>query len=154
MYHHYLSRSLLVLVVLAGLSKSLGLQTLDQILVFPTELGRKITQSDEVAVRSIQLIIINNTIIIFQILPQVGHTVSIGHNHLLDLGVLLRNSLVAAETIQSLTTAGGLVGNHSTDSALEDLSRSTVVAVSTSRVGVHGLAHESLVTDGVSHHYT
>ena len=53
-----LSRSLLVLVVLAGLSKSLGLQALDQILVLPTELGRKITQSDEVAVRSIQLIII------------------------------------------------------------------------------------------------
>ena len=63
MYHHYLSRSLLVLVVLAGLSKSLGLQALDQILVLPTELGRKITQSDEVAVRSIQLIIINYTVI-------------------------------------------------------------------------------------------
>ena len=58
-----LSRSLLVLVVLAGLSKSLGLQALDQILVLPTELGRKITQSDEVAVRSIQLIIINYTVI-------------------------------------------------------------------------------------------
>ena len=54
MYHHYLSRSL-VLVVLAGLSKSLGLQTLDQILVLPAELGRKITQSDEVTVGSIQL---------------------------------------------------------------------------------------------------
>ena len=90
----------------------------------------------------------------YAFLPQVGHTVSIGHNHLLDLGVLLRHSLVAAETVQSLSTAGGLVGNHSTDSALEDLSGSTVVAVSTSGVGVHGLAHESLVTDGVSHHYT
>ena len=61
--HLSLSRSLLVLVVLAGLSKSLGLQALDQILVLPTELGRKITQSDEVAVRSIQLIIINYTVI-------------------------------------------------------------------------------------------
>ena len=59
-----LSRSLLVLVVLAGLSKSLGLQALDQILVLPTELGRKITQSDEVAVRSTQLIIIIINIII------------------------------------------------------------------------------------------
>ena len=49
-----LSRSLLVLVVLAGLSKSLGLQALDQILVLPTELGRKVTQSDEVTVRSKQ----------------------------------------------------------------------------------------------------
>ena len=58
-----LSRSLLVLVVLAGLSKSLGLQALDQILVLPTELGRKITQSDEVAVRSIQLAIVNQIII-------------------------------------------------------------------------------------------
>ena len=61
--HLSLSRSLLVLVVLAGLSKSLGLQALDQILVLPTELGRKITQSDEVAVRSIQLIIINYIVI-------------------------------------------------------------------------------------------
>ena len=52
--HLSLSRSLLVLVVLAGLSKSLGLQALDQILVLPTELGRKVTQSDEVTVRSKQ----------------------------------------------------------------------------------------------------
>ena len=54
MYHHCLSRSLLVLVVLASLSKSLGLQALDQILVLPAELGRKVTQSDEVTVRSKQ----------------------------------------------------------------------------------------------------
>ena len=52
--HLSLSRSLLVLVVLASLSKSLGLQALDQILVLPAELGRKVTQSDEVTVRSKQ----------------------------------------------------------------------------------------------------
>lgn len=49
----HLSRSLLVLVVLTCLSQSLGLQTLDQISVLPTELGRKITQSDVGTIRSI-----------------------------------------------------------------------------------------------------
>lgn len=56
------------------------------------------------------------------------------------------------KTRESNTTAGGLVGNHTTDGTVEDLGRSTVVVEVLGGVGVHVLSHEGSEADSVSHH--
>jgi len=115
--------------------------------MLPTELGRKITQSDISTIRSTHQSSLLHP-------PQSGHTISIRNNHTLHLSIILRHSLIATETAQSFTTTRRLVRNHTTNGTLEDLSRRTLMTMTTSRVGVHRLTHESLTTDRVTHHYT
>jgi len=52
---------------------------------------------------------------------------SLGNNHTLLLVVRGRDTLEDLEALKSSSTAGGLVGNHSADSLVEDAGRSTEV---------------------------
>ena len=61
-------------------------------------------------------------------------------NLLLDLLVPRRNTFKGPDPLESCTTSPGLVRQHASDTALEDLGRSTVVEWTTSGVYITSLA--------------
>ena len=61
----------------------------------------------------------------------------IGDDHLLDTGVAWRASIIDMKTLESFSTAGGLVRNHATDGLVDHHRWSAEVSVTTSRVCTH-----------------
>merc|ERR1719355_435791 len=124
---------LLALVVGGSTDLSLLLESLDGILVLPSDLVRQTTEASEVATRS-----------------ESQHTESLRADHTVDLIVRRRNSLEDLQVSESSGTTRGLVRNHSTDGSPEDLRGSTEVERTASRVDVASLSEEVLVLELVS----
>ena len=138
----------LLLEILLRLRESLGLQTLNEMSVSPSELAGEVSSSDVGTIGSI------SSLQCPRLLPQVRHTVSSGHNHALLLVVGSRHSVEALQVAHRVASTRGLVGNHSAHSTLEDLRRSALMIATTSRVGVHLLTKIGLTTHTVTHHYS
>lgn len=64
-------------------------------------------------------------------------------NLLLDTLVTGRHSLESTDPLQGATTPPGLVGQHASDAALEDLGGSAVMEGTTGRVDITPLPQES-----------
>ena len=121
---------LLLLVELSRLGLASLLAGLEDGLAGPPEVGRELAEDGELAVG--------------------GKTESAeglgDHNTL--LGVIGRGDAVEhAETLEGLHPAGGLVGEHATDGALEDLGGAALVVGATAGVGVALLVHEGAEFD-------
>lgn len=138
----------LLLEILLRLRESLGLQTLNEMSVSPSELAGEVSSSDVGTIGSI------SSLQCPRLLPQVRHTVSSGHNHALLLVVGSRHSVEALQVAHRVASTRGLVGNHSAHSTLEDLGRSALMIATTSRVGVHLLTKIGLTAHTVTHHYS
>ena len=139
----------LLLEILLRLRDSLGLQTLNEMSVSPSELAGEVTHSDVGTIGSTHY-----SSSFPRHLPQVRHTVGSGHNHALLLVVGSRHSVEALQVAQSIASTRGLVGNHSAHSTLEDLRGSALMIATTRRVGVHLLTKICLTAHTVTHHYS
>jgi len=122
------SGGLLALVVSGSTDLSLLLESLDGVLVLPSDLVRQSAKASESTTRS-----------------ESQHTESLRADRARNLVIRRRNSLEDLEVSQSSGTTGGLVGDHSTDGSPENLGRSTEVEGTTSGVNVASLSEEVLV---------
>ena len=124
------SGGLLALVVSGSTDLSLLLESLDGVLVLPSDLVRQSAKASESTTRS-----------------ESQHTESLRADRARNLVIRRRNSLEDLEVSQSGGTTRGLVGNHCADGSPENLGRSTEVEGTTGGVDVASLAQEVLVLD-------
>jgi len=100
----------LLLVVDGGLDLTFGLQSGDDVLVFPSHLVSETTQNAEFAVR---------------LEPEDAE--SRGNDVSLSLVVRGGNSLVGAVPLHGVLSAGQLVGQHAADGLVQDATRGSVM---------------------------
>lgn len=128
-----LDGSLLLSMVSLGALFALVLQASQNTLVFPANLSAQALQGAEAATRL-----------------QADNTQGSRDNHALHGGVRLGDSLKDLHTLQSSSTTGSLVGEHTANSAPENFARGTEVVRALAGIRGRLLAKEGVVLELVA----
>ena len=131
------------LALVEGLSLDLALllKTVNDVLVAPANLVRETLDSHPSVHRftpsHVQTTNLDGAVLAARLQPQ--HPKSLGDDHALLAVVGGRDTLEELEALESSGTTSGLVGNHSTDGAVEDFGGSAVME-GTRLLGVDNVA--------------